>query len=154
VPSRIIPNSSTNNSLNSSAHPDSVTFRGGNIMSDQSSIVTADDEPIVPTVQAPIHSKTKNWYSGFCNRWASLLGVSEKWIWERKVQFLSFFHFQAITKIMVMLLVNWLYAIFCIITVFVIWFYVGTANPAVKPGLTHEFRFFVWLKNVVFRCFG
>lgn len=39
-------------------------------------------------------------------------------------------------------------------TVFVLWFYVGTANPAVKPGLAHEFRFFVWLKNAVFRCFG
>jgi solute carrier family 12 (potassium/chloride transporters), member 8 len=79
VPSRIIPNSSTNNSLNS-VHPDNITFRDGgnsaNILSDQSSIVTADDEPIIPTVQQPIHSKTKNWYSGFCNRWASLLGVS------------------------------------------------------------------------------
>lgn len=37
----------------------------------------ADDEnePIAP-IRPPIHSKTKNWYSGFCNRWASLLGVS------------------------------------------------------------------------------
>lgn len=33
-----------------------------------------DDEPIAPT-RAPIHQKTKNWYSGFCNRWASLMGV-------------------------------------------------------------------------------
>jgi solute carrier family 12 (potassium/chloride transporters), member 8 len=35
----------------------------------------ADDEPIAP-IRPPIHSKTKNWYSGFCNRWASLMGVS------------------------------------------------------------------------------
>lgn len=34
-----------------------------------------DIEPIAP-IRPPIHSKTKNWYSGFCNRWASLLGVS------------------------------------------------------------------------------
>lgn len=34
-----------------------------------------DTEPIAP-IRPPIHSKTKNWYSGFCNRWASLLGVS------------------------------------------------------------------------------
>lgn len=53
-----------------------------------------------------------------------------------------------------MLLVSWVYALICIGTVFIVWFYVGTANPAVKPGLAHEFRFFVWLKNVVFRCFG
>lgn len=34
-----------------------------------------DEEPIAP-IRPPIHSKTKNWYSGYCNRWASLLGVS------------------------------------------------------------------------------
>lgn len=34
-----------------------------------------EEEPIAP-IRPPIHSKTKNWYSGFCNRWASLLGVS------------------------------------------------------------------------------
>lgn len=34
-----------------------------------------DDEPIAP-IRPPIHQKTKNWYSGFCNRWASLVGVS------------------------------------------------------------------------------
>lgn len=38
------------------------------------SLAHSDDEPIAPT-RPPIHSKTKNWYSGFCNRWASLVGV-------------------------------------------------------------------------------
>ena len=37
----------------------------------------ADDEPIAP-IRPPIHQKTKNWYSGFCNRWASLMGVSSR----------------------------------------------------------------------------
>lgn len=41
-----------------------------------------DDEPIAP-IRPPIHQKTKNWYSGFCNRWASLIGV-------RKIIFLSY----------------------------------------------------------------
>nr|NP_001259131.1 uncharacterized protein Dmel_CG12773, isoform B [Drosophila melanogaster]AGB94977.1 uncharacterized protein Dmel_CG12773, isoform B [Drosophila melanogaster] len=90
-------------------------------------------EPIAP-IRPPIHSKTKNWYSGYCNRWASLLG--------------------AFTKLLVMLLVNWYYALTCFLVVFVVWFYVGTANPAVKPGLTAEFNFFAWLKSVIFRCFG
>ncbi|XP_037931672.1 solute carrier family 12 member 8-like [Teleopsis dalmanni] len=92
-----------------------------------------DEEPIAP-IRPPIHSKTKNWYSGYCNRWASLLG--------------------AFTKLLVMLLVNWYYALTCFLVVFIIWFYVGTANPAVKPGLTAEFNFFAWLKSVIFRCFG
>jgi potassium/chloride transporter 8 len=33
-----------------------------------------EDEPIAP-IRPPIHQKTKNWYSGFCNRWFSLFGV-------------------------------------------------------------------------------
>lgn len=94
----------------------------------------SEDEPIAPSARPHIHSKTKNWYSGFCNRWASLAGAA--------------------IKILIMFLVHWVYAIVCLVTVFVIWFYVGTANPAVKPGLAHEFRFFVWLKSVIFRCFG
>uniref|UniRef100_A0A182IQX7 Solute carrier family 12 member 8 n=1 Tax=Anopheles atroparvus TaxID=41427 RepID=A0A182IQX7_ANOAO len=111
-----------------------VIFRDGtNSTNNTNSIGEADDEPIAP-IRPPIHSKTKNWYSGFCNRWASLLGAG--------------------IKILVMLLVSWVYALICIGTVFIVWLYVGTANPAVKPGLAHEFRFFVWLKNVVFRCFG
>ncbi|XP_030379403.1 solute carrier family 12 member 8 [Scaptodrosophila lebanonensis] len=95
--------------------------------------VEDENEPIAP-IRPPIHSKTKNWYSGFCNRWASLLG--------------------ALTKLLVMLLVNWYYALTCFLVVFIVWFYVGTANPAVKPGLTAEFNFFAWLKSVIFRCFG
>ncbi|XP_058167236.1 solute carrier family 12 member 8 isoform X2 [Anopheles ziemanni] len=51
-----------------------VIFRDGtNSVNNTSSIGEADDEPIAP-IRPPIHSKTKNWYSGFCNRWASLLG--------------------------------------------------------------------------------
>lgn len=40
-----------------------------------SELENEENEPIAP-IRPPIHSKTKNWYSGFCNRWASLLGVS------------------------------------------------------------------------------
>lgn len=53
-----------------------------------------------------------------------------------------------------MFLVNWIYAFFCIAIVVIVWYYIGAANPAVKPGLAHEFRLFVWLKNSLFQCFG
>lgn len=126
-------NNSTNVN-NEEFSPDGVVFRdGANLTENDSNIVGDDAEPIAP-IRPPIHSKTKNWYSGFCNRWASLIG--------------------ACVKILIMLLVNWVYALTAICTVFVVWFYVGTANPAVKPGLAAEFRFFVWLKSVIFRCFG
>ncbi|KAG5677672.1 hypothetical protein PVAND_007409 [Polypedilum vanderplanki] len=94
---------------------------------------TNDDEPIAP-IRPPIHSKTKNWYSGFCNRWASLMG--------------------ACIKIFIMFLVNFYFALICILAVFIVWFYVGRANPAVRPGIADEFRLFVWLKNAIFQCFG
>jgi solute carrier family 12 (potassium/chloride transporters), member 8 len=92
-----------------------------------------DNEPIAP-IRPPIHQKTKNWYSGFCNRWASLMG--------------------ALIKIFIMFLVNVYMALICILAVLIVWFYVGTANPAIRPGIADEFRLFVWIKNVVFQCFG
>ena len=100
---------------------------------DGEGVTEGDDEPIAP-IRPPIHQKTKNWYSGFCNRWASLMG--------------------ALIKIFIMFLVNIYMALICFLAVFIVWFYVGTANPAVKPGIADEFRLFVWLKNIVFQCFG
>ena len=66
-----IPHSSSITSADSE-----VVFRDGtNSANNANSVSEADDEPIAP-IRPPIHSKTKNWYSGFCNRWASLIGVS------------------------------------------------------------------------------
>lgn len=62
---------------NSTSINSEVVFRDGtnsNSLDDPNGAVAADDEPIAP-IRPPIHSKTKNWYSGFCNRWASLMGV-------------------------------------------------------------------------------
>lgn len=59
----------------------------------------ADDEPIAP-IRPPIHQKTKNWYSGFCNRWASLMGVSHRKlivITEKKVFFCAYLTYQILT---------------------------------------------------------
>ncbi|XP_055320204.1 solute carrier family 12 member 8 [Sitodiplosis mosellana] len=130
-----IQNSGEQHGLNDS---DGVTFRGGNQDSVNSTnaqvnVNNDDDEPIAQPI-APIHSKTKNWYSNYCNRWVSLFG--------------------AILKIVIMMLVNVYYGATCIFLVFLTWFYVGTANPAVKPGLASEFRLIVWLKSLIIRCFG
>ncbi|XP_044257683.1 solute carrier family 12 member 8 [Tribolium madens] len=98
---------------------------------------SSPDDNIETTPIAPkthIHSKPKNWYSNLCNRWFSLFGAA--------------------LKIIIMFLVNWVYAIACISAVFLVWLYIGTANPAVKPGLASEFRFFRWLKTVILRCMG
>lgn len=57
-------NASTNNSI-----PE-VEFRDNTNNENEGD----EEEPIAPN-RPHIHSKTKNWYSGFCNRYASLLGV-------------------------------------------------------------------------------
>ena len=65
---------SNSNSVNSI---DDVIFRDGtNTTNDQSVDNNGDEEEPIAPIQPPIYSKTKNWYSGFCNRWASIIGVS------------------------------------------------------------------------------
>ncbi|EFA10925.1 solute carrier family 12 member 8 [Tribolium castaneum] len=109
------------------------TLRGeSNSGSPSSPDDTIETTPIAPKTH--IHSKPKNWYSNLCNRWFSLFGAA--------------------LKIVIMFLVNWVYAIACISVVFLVWLYIGTANPAVKPGLASEFRFFRWLKTAILRCMG
>lgn len=87
---------------------DRVTFRGGNqdsVNSTNAQIhVTNDDEEPIAQPIIPIHSKTKNWYSIYCNRWVSLFG--------------------AILKIVIMMFVNMYYSLTCIGLVFLTWFYV------------------------------
>lgn len=87
--SAILPSNDLNVDSIDSTHPDRVIFRGGNQNStngpsdgtfpiandDSERIIAEEDEPIAP-IRPPIHSKTKNWYSIFCNRWASLVGVN------------------------------------------------------------------------------
>ncbi|XP_058806232.1 solute carrier family 12 member 8 [Phymastichus coffea] len=81
-----------------------------------------------------IHGKLGNWYSPLCNRWLSLLG--------------------ALIKLLIMFLVHWGYALANIIVCFLVWSYIGHANPAVKPGVSSEFKFLTWLKNSILRLMG
>lgn len=91
---------------------------------------TADN----PERKVHIHNKLGNWYSPLCNRWFSLLGC--------------------MVKLLIMFLVHWGYAIANIVVVFVVWSYVGHANPAVKPGVSSEFKLFKWLKISFLRLMG
>ncbi|XP_049878002.1 solute carrier family 12 member 8 [Pectinophora gossypiella] len=81
-----------------------------------------------------VHSKNKNWYSHLCNRWLSLSGVA--------------------IKLLLMFLVHWMYALGCLSILWLLWLYIGAANPAVKPGRASEFRFFHWLKISFLQAIG
>ncbi|KAJ8923517.1 hypothetical protein NQ315_010095 [Exocentrus adspersus] len=126
---------STDNDLDR-LFPERTRHKTLNAESSSNSISSPDDNsettPITP--KKHIHSKQKNWYSNLCNRWLSLFGAA--------------------LKVLVMFLVNWVYAVACITVVFLVWLYIGTANPAVKPGLASDFRFFRWLRVVLLRCMG
>lgn len=67
---------------------------------------------------------------------------------------MNYFFIQAAIKILIMFLVDWVYATVCLIVVAIVWFYVGAANPAVKPGLAHHFRILIWLKGLCLRAAG
>ncbi|XP_046614563.1 solute carrier family 12 member 8 isoform X1 [Neodiprion virginianus] len=100
-----------------------------------SSPAADENASVVNTEERPhIHNKLGNWYSPLCNRWASLIG--------------------ALVKLLIMFLVHWGYAIANIIVVFLVWSYIGHANPAVKPGISAEFKFFKWLKNAILKLMG
>ncbi|VVD02122.1 unnamed protein product [Leptidea sinapis] len=89
-----------------------------------------DENPLPPSV----HSKNKKWYSHFCNRWLSLAGVA--------------------IKLLLMVLVHWVYALGCLSILWLLWLYIGAANPAVKPGRASEFHFFHWLKISFLQAIG
>lgn len=48
-----------------------------------------------------------------------------------------------------MFFVNWIYGLANLVAVFLVWFYIGQANPGVAPGVTADFRFFAWMQQGV-----
>lgn len=138
------------NSIDSNSLDDnSVTFRGGSMSSigggggggglhDPINSTNAqqihatnndDEEPITAQPIIPIHSKTKNWYSIYCNRWVSLFG--------------------AILKIVIMMFVNLYYGITCVGLVFLTWFYVY-----VYISLVTRFKFLLSNISCVLKGYG
>lgn len=54
---------------------------------------------------------------------------------------------QFVVKIGMMFMVHWIYALANLVAVFLIWFYIGRANPGVAPGVAADFRFFAWIQQ-------
>ncbi|KAH0949988.1 hypothetical protein HN011_009260 [Eciton burchellii] len=113
---------------NNSVSDNNVYVDSSPSIEDNASIASAPERKVY------IHNKLGNWYSPLCNRWFSLLGC--------------------LVKLFIMFLVHWGYAIANIVVVFLVWSYVGHANPAVKPGVSAEFQFFKWLRTALLRLMG
>lgn len=60
---------------------------------------------------------------------------------------------QVILNVSVMCVIDSRYAIGTIVMVFIIWCYIGLANPAVKPGTANEFNFLRFLRRFILRLF-
>ncbi|XP_076818287.1 solute carrier family 12 member 8-like isoform X2 [Clavelina lepadiformis] len=75
-----------------------------------------------------ILQQPKSCYSVFCNRWASLFG--------------------AFMSIVIMFLINWIYALANILVFLILFMYTSLSNPGLNPGASAEFSFFDWAAGV------
>ncbi|KAK7073144.1 hypothetical protein SK128_011361 [Halocaridina rubra] len=101
------------------------------IASGRSAIERAALPPLAPM---EISGKPAHWYSYFCNRWLSLLGVG--------------------VKIAMMICVHWAYALITLFTMLLLYVYIGQAAPGGPPGIATEFVLVRWLKNKMLICIG
>ncbi|XP_038051638.1 solute carrier family 12 member 8-like isoform X2 [Patiria miniata] len=68
-----------------------------------------------------------SWYSRFCNRWVSFLGI--------------------LASFVIMFAIQWGYALANVSVYLILYIYIGQANPGVTPGIS-EFKFFQWIKSL------
>uniref|UniRef100_A0A8C6T4G9 Solute carrier family 12 member 8 n=1 Tax=Neogobius melanostomus TaxID=47308 RepID=A0A8C6T4G9_9GOBI len=65
----------------------------------------------------------------FCNHWLALIG--------------------AISSIVIMFVIEWIYALVNISVALVIFFYIGKTSPGLPAGMAARFSFFTWLKTTL-----
>ncbi|KAM3862383.1 solute carrier family 12 member 8 [Diretmus argenteus] len=74
-----------------------------------------------------------SFYGNFCNHWVALLG--------------------ALCSLVIMLVIQWVYAIANIVVALLLFFYIGRTSPGLPTGIAAGFSFFAWLKSTL-RSFG
>uniref|UniRef100_A0A7N6AIV9 Solute carrier family 12 member 8 n=1 Tax=Anabas testudineus TaxID=64144 RepID=A0A7N6AIV9_ANATE len=68
-------------------------------------------------------------YAKFCNHWIALIG--------------------ALCSIVIMFVIQWLYASANILVALLLFFYIGKTSPGLPLGMAARFNFFTWLKSTV-----
>ncbi|XP_029315040.1 LOW QUALITY PROTEIN: solute carrier family 12 member 8 [Cottoperca gobio] len=68
-------------------------------------------------------------YAKFCNHWVALIG--------------------ALSSILIMFVIQWVYALANIIFALLLFFYIGKASPGLPIGIAGRFSFFTWLKSTL-----
>uniref|UniRef100_A0A673BC36 Solute carrier family 12 member 8 n=1 Tax=Sphaeramia orbicularis TaxID=375764 RepID=A0A673BC36_9TELE len=68
-------------------------------------------------------------YGKLCNHWVALIG--------------------AVSSILIMFVIQWIYALANIVVAFLLFFYIGKTNPGLPTGIAARFSFFKWLKSTL-----
>nr|XP_046260924.1 solute carrier family 12 member 8 isoform X2 [Scatophagus argus] len=74
----------------------------------------------------PIHN---SFYAKFCNHWVALLG--------------------ALSSILIMFVIQWVYALANIVVAMLLFLYIGKTSPGLPSGIAAQFSFFTWLKSAL-----
>ncbi|ESO90390.1 hypothetical protein LOTGIDRAFT_123579, partial [Lottia gigantea] len=78
-----------------------------------------------------ITKQPRSWYSALCNRWLSLFGT--------------------LVCLVLLFMIQWMYALGELTVFFAIYFYIGQASPGYFPGIA-EFNFYEWIKECLQSC--
>ncbi|XP_069840934.1 solute carrier family 12 member 8 [Dendropsophus ebraccatus] len=73
-----------------------------------------------------IQSLSTSFYSKLCNHWVSFIG--------------------AIISIIIMFVIQWIYALANIGVAVLLYFYIGRVSPGLNPGAAANFSFFAWIR--------
>ncbi|XP_077305879.1 solute carrier family 12 member 8 [Lithobates pipiens] len=75
-----------------------------------------------------IQSLSSSFYSKLCNHWVSFIG--------------------AILSVVIMFIIQWIYALVNIGVAIILYFYIGRVSPGLNPGAAANFSFFVWVRQL------
>uniref|UniRef100_G1Q6D4 Solute carrier family 12 member 8 n=1 Tax=Myotis lucifugus TaxID=59463 RepID=G1Q6D4_MYOLU len=76
-----------------------------------------------------IQSRTTSFYTRICNPWVSLLG--------------------AIGSLVIMFVIQWVYALINMCVAAIVYFYIGRASPGLHLGSASNFSFFRWMRSLL-----
>uniref|UniRef100_A0A6I8QS40 Solute carrier family 12 member 8 n=1 Tax=Xenopus tropicalis TaxID=8364 RepID=A0A6I8QS40_XENTR len=88
----------------------------------------ADRPSNQPTNQPfEIQELSTSFYAKFCNHWVAFLG--------------------AILSIVIMFVIQWIYALANLGVAIILYLYIGRVNPGLNPGAAANFSFFAWIRH-------
>ncbi|KAM6934929.1 solute carrier family 12 member 8 [Xenentodon cancila] len=76
-----------------------------------------------------IQPMNNSFYTNFCNHWIALIG--------------------ALSSILIMFVIQWIYALANILVALLLFFYIGKTSPGLPTGIAAQFSFFTWLKSTL-----